>query len=158
MMEDGFREYNARVVQASKCELVVISYEFILDLIQDAERALEQNNKELFEEKVKKTQKVLKTLINSLDFCYDISRNLMSLYIYTNQQLVYALFSYNDIYLKNAEKILDILLAGWMGVCDDEESNPLITNAQKLYAGLTYGKKSLNETILNDSESRGLKA
>ena len=44
-------------------------------------------------------------------------------------------------------------------ISSEDTSAPIMENAQTIYAGLTYGKGSLNETYLNAQDyNRGFKA
>ncbi len=58
--------------------------------------------------------------------------------------------------LEEAVTIIRILLDGWKQVESDEQE-PVIANGQKVYAGLTYGKAALNESV-DSKPNRGYKA
>ncbi len=80
----------------------------------------------------------------------------MALYIYMNKLFVDAQMRDRQEPLREAIKIVRILLDGWKQT-DVEDEGPVIGNGQKVYAGLTYGKSNLNESV--DSEpNRGYKA
>lgn len=157
MQQEQITAYNARVVQASKGELVVISYELLLDFIKGAKEALDQKKEQEFKEDVSKAKKTLRSLMDGLDFNYDISKSLMSLYLHINQQLIKGSLKKDKTYLEQVEKLLAILLKGWQEAVKMTKEEPLITNGEKLYAGLTYGKGTLNEITISNSQ-RGYKA
>ena len=51
------------------------------------------------------------------------------------------------------------LLESFEEVARQDESGPVMENTQQIYAGLTYGKDSLNEVFLQgDENSRGFRA
>ena len=51
------------------------------------------------------------------------------------------------------------LKAAYEGIVSQDHSGPVMANVQKLYAGLTYGKGTLNEVSVNESGgNRGLYA
>ncbi|TCT11623.1 flagellar protein FliS [Natranaerovirga pectinivora] len=158
MIKERIKEYNSRVIQASKGELIVITYELIIDFLNEAKEAKLENNKDQFDESIKSAQRTLRTLIESLDFGFDISKNLMSLYIFVNKQLLQSLIKYSSDEIESAQKVISTLLISWKEAATTVNADPLIDNAQQLYAGLTYGKGILNETILGDNNSRGFKA
>ena len=61
--------------------------------------------------------------------------------------------------LDSAMNVMNTLYIGFEGVAKEDNSPPLMENTQQLYAGLTYGKGSLNETYIDPKEhSRGFKA
>lgn len=80
----------------------------------------------------------------------------MSIYIYVNKKLIDASVSESEADLVEASKILGVLLQGWR-LTEYEEEEPVISNGQKVYAGLTYGKDDLNESIENEP-NRGFRA
>jgi flagellar protein FliS len=158
MLQEELKDYNARIIQATKGELIVITYELIMDLIEDAIGAKEHNELSAFDATLRKAQKALRTLIDGLDFNYEISFNLMALYLFVNEQMSQAILKRELKSLVTAKQVLTILLNGWKEAAMLENDNPLIENAQKLYAGLTYGKGTLNETIMDNHQTRGFKA
>jgi flagellar protein FliS len=50
-----------------------------------------------------------------------------------------------------AEKILKNLYVGFTEAAKSDTSAPLMQNVQKVYAGMTYGRSSLNENLMNDN-------
>jgi len=58
--------------------------------------------------------------------------------------------------LESAVSVLQKLLTGFEGVSKEDTSGPMMRNTQQLYAGLTYGKGTLNETYIDPNDrSRG---
>lgn len=157
--------YSARITQANASELVVITYEIIEDCIAEAIEALKNGQagagavKGNFEQEIERARKLLNELMGSLDYSYDISGQLFNLYRYADRELAAALFEKKEEPLKNAGHILAILKKGFEGVAKEDTREPVMKNTQKLYAGLTYGRHSLNEVFVNVNEnSRGFRA
>ncbi|TCL00077.1 flagellar protein FliS [Natranaerovirga hydrolytica] len=157
MSKTEIKDYSTRIAQASSGELVVITHQIILDCINEARYEKEQDNKVAFIKKIKKGQKALRSLTDSLNVEYNISKELMALYIYVNKEFVEAYVKYTVQPLISIEKVINNLLVGWEKACKAEKSEPLVDNAQQVYAGLTYGKGTLNETIM-DNDNRGFRA
>lgn len=150
--------YSARITQANASELVVITYEIIEDCITEGIEALEQGQ-EGFRQEIERARKLLNELMGSLDYSYSISVELFNLYRYADQELSAGLFGKKAESLKNAKKILGILKTGFDEVAKEDTRGPVMENTQKLYAGLTYGKHSLNEVFVNGNETnRGFRA
>lgn len=150
-------DYVARIASATPLQLVIINYEIILDYLHAAEESI--NDDKAFNFAVSKARAFLGELRASLDMQYDISKNLMSLYIYTDKQMAYYMINKKDIHLQETKKVLNGLLEGWKAIENDEkDKTPLMENAQQLYAGLTYDRSGrLTEYIEPDSK-RGFKA
>lgn len=150
-------DYVARIASATPLQLVIINYEIILDYLDTAEKNI--NDEKVFDFNLIKARDFLLELRTSLNMTYNISRNLMSLYNYVDQQLSYYKVNKNQEHLTECKKVLDELLEGWKAIEKDEkDKTPLMQNTEHLYAGLTYGKNGkLSEYVDTDSK-RGFKA
>jgi flagellar protein FliS len=156
MNKEAIQFFTARITQASRSELVVILYEMTLTSIEEAERSYMENDLNNFDKELKAAQRNVCELMSALDYRYKISYDLLSLYLYTNKNIITAIVRQNPITLQKAKAVLKKLLAGFEEVSKADTSGPMMRNAQQLYAGLTYGRGSLNETFIDSSnKSRG---
>lgn len=151
MKKEAIQAFTARVTQASRSELIVILYEMILTEIKEAREAYDSEDLTSFDKELRKAQKYVNELIQSLDYKYPISYDLLSLYLYTNKRIITAIIKRNPVPLDSAQSVLQKLLTGFEGVSRDDKSGPMMRNTQQLYAGLTYGKGKLNETYIDPS-------
>lgn len=159
MNKETLQEYSTRISQANRSELVVITFEVILDGIECAREDFEKEDMESFVVELKRAQKLLNELMASLDYQYAVSRDLMSLYVYVNKQLIMAIMQKTTECLDSAQMVMNRLLTGFKKMSEQDTSKPLMLNTQKLYAGLTYGKGHLNETFVSVNEAmRGFRA
>ncbi len=150
------KEYQVRIVNASRKELLVINYELLRIEIEEAIASLEKNDPQHVEKSIGMAQKFLRELSDSLNFEYSISKELMSLYIYMNKLLVEAQSYGRKEALEEVKGLLNMLLDGWEQM-EEIDEEPVIVNGQKVYAGLTYGKNNLNESV-DTAPNRGFKA
>lgn len=152
MTKEQINGYSVRISQSTKTELVVITYEIILDYIKDAEDALSQNNKKDFVFFTKKAMSFLDDLCSSLDMKYPISADLLSLYIYVKKILIHANAAYTDEGLDIAVKIITGMKNAFESVAKQEvKPERVIQNGEQIYAGFTYGKDSrLNEYVFRN--------
>lgn len=149
MNKEVIHSFTARITQASKSELIVILYEMTLTEIKDARDAHDLGDMDQFDKGLKRAQKYVSELMAALDYRYRLSYDLLSLYLYTNKQIITAIMKKSPIWLDSAESVLKKLLTGFEGVSRQDTSGPMMRNTQQLYAGLTYGKGKLNETYLD---------
>lgn len=157
MNKDSIQAYSKRIAQANRSELVVITYEIIIENIKTAQEYV--SDKIEFTGALDKAQSFLKELMVSLDFEYKISYELMSLYIFVNKMLIEAKQKNSAESLPRVEKIMEDLLSSFREVSKQDTSAPLMQNTQKVYAGLTYGRNDINETALvGNEENRGFRA
>lgn len=159
MDSEKLRAYTARITQANRSELVVITFDLIIESIEEAKKSFEVADYLIYEKELKRVQKLLNELMGSLDHKFPISRDLFQLYSFANRRVVDALFKRQPELLDTVVSIMEKLRVGFEGVAKEDTSGPVMGNTQKLYAGLTYGKHALDEVFVNANEaSRGFKA
>lgn len=159
MDSEKLRAYTARITQANRSELVVITFDLIIDSIEVAKESIAKEDYLTYERELKRVQKLLNELMGSLDHRYPIAKDLFQLYSFSNRRIVVALFKRKPELLDNVISIIDKLRVGFEGVAKEDMSGPVMGNTQKLYAGLTYGRHALDEVFVNVNEAnRGFKA
>ena len=159
MTHEQIQTYTLRVSQASPCELVVIMYDIILDDVNNARAAKSMGDEKRYQDDLAHAIKFVNELMEALDFSQPILFKLMSLYIYVNKMLINARISGKLDSLSDVELVIEKLRAGFDGIKNQDTSGPVMQNVQQVYAGLTYGKGTLNETYLNAQDyNRGFNA
>ncbi len=152
------KDFQNRIAQASQEDLLLINYEMLLTAVKEGSIAIEAGDKDQGQKALAQAGRLLRELSDTLDFRYDISKELLAIYIYVSKQLIKAAMHMDSSTLKEAENILNSLYRGWQEACRKQGSGkPMVANAQKVYAGLTYGKGTLNESVDID-RARGFKA
>ena len=152
------RDFARRVSQANRTELVVITYDIILEELSEAGECLAAGDTEGYRKALKKAQRFLGEIMSALDFRYAPSRQLMSLYEYVQRILVASDVSGCDKGLESAERVLTGLRGSFEQIAAQDASGAVMENTQSVYAGLTYGRGSLNEMNLADGANRGFLA
>lgn len=159
MKKEHLQEYAARVSQANRSELVVIIYEIILESIEESKKLLEEGQIEAARTETTRTRSLVTELMSSLDMQYGISHYLRQLYIYAYHELCHAVAERKPELYDHAANIFKGLLPSFQEVAKQDTSEAVMQNTQHIYAGLTYGKDSLNETIgVGVSMNRGFEA
>ncbi len=98
-------------------------------------------------------------LMRSLDMQYSISHYLRQLYIYAYHELCHGIAERKPELFDHATNIFKELLLSFQEVAKQDHSQPVMENTQQIFAGLTYGKGTLNETIgVGVSANRGFEA
>lgn len=154
MDSEKTKMYSARVCQANRSELVVIIYELMLDSIGEAREAFERGEEEAALTELKRAQGCLQEMRGSLDFQYGVSHRLVKLYRYVNEQFAHSIVRRRDVNLDSCERVLQGLMSSFSEVAKQDTSKAVMGGSQQVYAGLTYGRGSLNE-IAVDARSAG---
>ena len=79
---------TAQIANASSGQLIVITYELILEALDEAQGQIPVKDEKSFKRSIESAQKLLRELMVSLDMSYDISNDLMSLYSYINKIII----------------------------------------------------------------------
>lgn len=149
--------YTRRVSQANKTELVVITYDIMLDSISGAE-AVQASDLTEYRKCLKTAQRFLGELMHALDYRYELSKNLLQLYMYVQRILIASEISGTDRGLEDAKRVIAGLRKAFDEIVVQDTSGSVMENTQTIFAGLTYGRSSLNETDMNIGGNRGFLA
>ncbi|MBQ8591562.1 MAG: flagellar protein FliS [Lachnospiraceae bacterium] len=156
MVKELKQEYTRRITQANKTQLIVILYEMFLTYTKDAREVCAESRIE-FRENIRKARGCLDELMASLDFEYEISMNLLQLYLYANRELIHADIRNNPKRLDEADKVIRGLHEAYVQLAALDTSAPVMENTQTIYAGLTYGKNTLTENLSDQGINRGFR-
>lgn len=154
MTSEEKRIFTARIAQANRSELVVILFELFEYSICEAEKGFAENQPEHAVKYMRKAQECVAELRGSLDFKYELSKNLVSLYRYVNEQLVMGITKREMIHFDSIKDIMAGLQESFQKISKTDHSGAVMQNSQQVYAGLTYGRGSLNEITLDATASR----
>ena len=147
MDKDKLQEFATRVSQANRSELVVVIYEATLASIVEGKKLLEKNEIAEARQEIERAKGMINELMASLDMQYSVSHYLRQLYIYCYHELCHGVALRQPELFDHATDVLEGLLPSFREVAKQDDSKPVMKNVQQIYAGLTYGRKSLNETI-----------
>ena len=153
------RDFQNKIVNASQTDLLLINYEMLFVTLDEALAAIDVDHEVAFNKTMTQANRLLRELTDNLDFKYDIAKELMAIYIFVSKQLIDASITFNKEPILSAKNVLNMLYQGWLEArAKDGEKKPLVSNGQKVYAGLTYGKGTLNEMVYDGVGTRGFKA
>jgi len=154
-MKDEMRlDFQRRLSQCNKGEMIIIMYDILFAYLDEAKEEHEKGNYENYKDAIKQGQKTLDMLIGALDFRYELSKELHRLYVTSKNLLAKAIYQNRIDGIHEAEEIMKRLYVGFCEAAKSDNSAPLMQNVQKVYAGMTYGRSSLNENLM-DNNNRG---
>ena len=154
MKKEFIQDFSMRVTQASRSELVVIMYEIILRDMEYAKEAFAEGDMGTYEKELTQACRFVNELMGALDYSIGLSYQLMSLYIFANRELTTAKTQKQPELLAGVAEVFEKLLVGYQKVSEEDTSGPVMKNTQQVYAGLTYGKGTLNEMYVNVNEAK----
>ena len=145
------QDFTRRLSQCNSGQMIVIIYDIFFAYQEDAREAWNQKNHEEYKTAIRKAQSTLDELIGALDFKYPIAGNLYQLYSYCKNELAKALYEFRLERVDGVDSIMSRLYTSFVEAAKQDQTGPLMKNAQQVYAGMTYGKSDLTENLLNDS-------
>lgn len=152
MNHDRIAYYTSKITSESMTGVICTMYEMFLEYLQEA---MEKDDVDL--DTCRKASRVLEHFKDSLDFSYEISSNLFSLYDYCQREISRAMYLNDKEPLQNARKIMSELSEAFAEVHKQDSSGAAMSNSQQVTAGLTYGRNDLSEVMSGDN-NRGFLA
>ncbi len=155
MNKDMISAFTLKIASSNGCGLISILYEIYEEYEKDAIEYFKAGNVDEAVEALKKCAEVVSHLQKDLNFEYKVSWNLYALYDYVQRNVSKSIYKANDEGLKEAKKVMDSLGDAFGQIAKEDKSNPIMKNTQRIVAGITYSKNSLNESMVGNQVSRG---
>ncbi len=150
--------FTRRVSQSNRTELIVLIYEIYFAYTAQALDELSKDrllfDRAAYRTAVQKAAEALGSLMEALDMSYELSWKLRSIYDYCRRQIYKAKSVERAEYIEESDKLMTAMMKAFTEVAKQDDSKPLMQNAQTVYAGFTYGKGELNENYIQ-TENRG---
>ena len=147
MTKEQIQEYTLKITQANRSEIIVIVYDLALKYTALAAEAYDSGDMEAFGANCRYANKCVGDLLESLNFDYEAAYPLMRIYVYVSKLLSLAPIKKDRESLEVVDRLMSKLKKSFEDIAAQDDSKPLMSNTQNVYAGLTYGKGSLNESI-----------
>jgi flagellar protein FliS len=137
--------------------LIVILYDMILQYISDAQECYCEADIDGFVENTQKARECVGRLMAALDTKYPIALELMQIYVYINKLLITSAIKRSPKDYEAIIRMIHNLSEAFTELSKNDNSAPLMVNAQQVYAGLTYGRESLTESYTTQDTNRGFR-
>lgn len=147
MTNEEISAFSYRIMQASPTQLVVILYEMGIVYLKDAVTYIDGEHKDEARTSLKNARRVVDELNHSLNMEYEISVNLMQIYMSVNRAIIRASVSLRTDELIRCIGMLEKLRKSFEDISSHDTQGAVMKNSQQVYAGLTYGKGTLNESF-----------
>ena len=132
-MKDEMRlDFQRRLSQCNKGEMIVILYDILFAYMEDAKDAHVSGDYSEYKDAIRQTQKTLDMLIGALDFKYEIAKELYRLYLTSKNLLEKAIYQNRIDGIVEADAILRPLYVAFCEVAKSDSSAPLMQNVQRI--------------------------
>ena len=146
MTSEKKQEYTLKITNASPTGIIVIMYDLAIEYIKEAEKCFAANDHEGAKVQCANAGRVLGDLSSSLDFTYAISFYLFRIYEFVSKEVSMAVIKNDCKSLGDCVRLLSSLKESFDELSKQDTSGPAMENAETVYAGLTYGRGTLNES------------
>jgi len=155
MTAEQKKEFTRKITQANPTELIVILYDISLVYVNDAIGFMEQGNIQDAGVQANFARKCIEEMINNLHFEYDLATVLHRIYLSMKKSLRDGILDQKTEQLISVRDNLVSLRSAYAQIASQDKSAPVMGHTQSVVAGLTYGRHSLNESLTEESTSRG---
>ena len=152
------QELTLKISQANKTQMITILYEMVTVYLRDAIEAMNTGAQEEADRSLALAQGCIDELLRSLNLEYELAGNLHQIYIFSKKELIAAGARGSADRIERVLKNFEKLHEAYLELEKQDNSEKLMGNTQTVYAGLTYGKHSLNESMTASSDNRGFMA
>ena len=146
------KQYTLRITQANNVQMIIISYEMIETYLEDAVNATDQS---LYVENIDLAKRCIEEMMNNLHYEYDLAKSLKELYLYMKKRLRQAVWENDRAAVEEVRSMIDGLKDSYSKIADQDDSLPLMQNAQSVVAGITYGRNQILDEVSQDVSNRG---
>ena len=164
MTKEKASAFKLRITESNRTELICILYEIFFAYLDEAKEALQQMKSgrdekllDAYGEALRSASMVVRHLEDALDFSYEISGNLFSLYGFVERSIAKATYRLETDDLEHCLSVMKPLYDSFLEVAKQDSSKPLMQNTQKVTAGYTYGRNDVTEGF-GVSDNRGFLA
>ena len=144
-----------KVMNASDSELVVMLLEGMMNRFDDGITAVIYGEPEKLQIAVDKVRAILAELLATLWGNSEVAISTRQIYMYLNKLVTDSGNRGIKEPLEEAKQVLKPLLDAWQQVARNPQPMTAYTRGPSIVAGMTYGKGTLNESVLNSDERLG---
>lgn len=155
MTNERKQEFTRKISNSNRTGLILVLYEMFFEYIKDAKEARKSESWEIYKNAVRQADAVLRELSDVLNFQYELSKDLYQIYTYCRRRLAVAMYRRTEEELNETEIHMNKLYGAFQEVAQQDTSEVLMKNTQKVYAGMTYQKGVLAEDFQDPERSRG---
>ena len=157
MTKEQINEFTLRTSSANHSGLVVILFDIVHVYTEDALKNYDLNDINAYIRNLELSKRALNELMSCFSPTAHPGGNVLSVLRFIYGKMVSSVVKREPQELARCLKMLDSLREAFAKLSEKDKEGPVMKNTHQVYAGLTYGKNTLNESVMNSS-NRGFKA
>lgn len=155
MEKEQILEFTRRISQSNGSGLTLITYDILFANLAEAKKAYQEEEWDTFKTAVRQSEKAIQELIDTLNFSYELAKNLYQIYVFCRDELAKAMAKRSISEIEETERLMRKLYEGFQKAAKSDTSEPIMKNAEQVYAGYTYGRGDVTENSQELNRSRG---
>lgn len=158
MKKEQIQDFTRRISQSNRTGLTLVTYDIFFAYTAEAKEAFDAGDWQRCKEALRGADRAVQELCDTLDFTYDLAKQLYQIYHFSKDAIAKSMYKKDLTELAQAERMMELLRRAFEKVASEDDSAPLMSNTEQVYAGFTYGKENLVENYQNPNGSRGFLA
>lgn len=156
MTKEQIQEFTRRTTQENHSGLILVLCDIVRAYTKDALTAYADGQIDSYMHHVEAARRAHNELMDCFDSSNYNGRKVLSVLRYIYGQFVISVIKREPIDLDRCMEMLSSLQISFEHLHSLDTEGPVMKNAHQVYAGLTYGKGTLNEsTVCADYSKRG---
>lgn len=156
MTKEQIQEFTRRISQENHSGLILVLCDMEHVYIHDALAAFEQGDLDVYLKNAELAKQCMHELITCFSPQDKLGRQVISIFRFLYGKLVRSVVQRKPDELDRCASMVDNLRVGFEHLHTLDKEDPVMQNTHQVYAGLTYGKGTLQESVQGvDFERRG---
>ena len=156
MTKEQIQEFTRRISQENHSGLILVLCDMEHVYIHDALVAYEQGDFDAYLKNAELAKQCMHELITCFSSQDKLGRQVISIFRFLYGKLVRSVVQKKPDELDRCAGMVDNLRVGFEHLHTLDKEDPVMQNTHQVYAGLTYGKGTLQESVQGvDFEKRG---
>lgn len=156
MTQEMKQEFTRRVSQENHSGLILVLCDIFHTYRNDAMTAYEAGNETAYLQNIELARRTMQELIDCFSKEDALGRNVIAILRFVYGKLVRSEVRRQPDELDRCVQMVDNLRVGFAHLHELDNEGAVMQNVHQVYAGLTYGKGTLNESVQGvNYESRG---
>lgn len=159
MTKEQINEFTLRTTQSNHSGLVLVLFDMEKVYLDDSLEAFADEDIEGYLKNLELAKRVHNELMDCINPKDPLGKKMLSVLRFIYGRFISSYIKKEPQELDRCQNMMYKFREAFSHIHDLDEDEPVMKNAHQVYAGLTYGKGTLNESIQGtDYSNRGFKA
>lgn len=155
MTKEQIQEFTLRTSQANHSGLILVLFDIVHVYMEDALKAYNQDNINAYLKNIELAKKAHNELMDCINSSDALGRRVLAILRFIYKKMVESSVKRIPQELDRCDEMMDNLRVCFVRLHELDDDGPIMRNTHQVYAGLTYGKGVLNESVQGAYSNRG---